>query len=96
MESKSPYYFCGFFLAGYNILMISSGSLPAEPKRRLSCRLSRSVIWPPILIAVLPLFFGSESIWFCHSIGEALTACTAFILLSYNHHRERLADVPLQ
>lgn len=96
MESKSLYYFCGFFLAGYNILMISFWQSTRRTEKALIVSLSRSVIWPPILIAVLPLFFGSESIWFCHSIGEALTACTAFILLSYNHHRERLADVPLQ
>lgn len=76
--------------------MISFWQSTRRTEKALIVSLSRSVIWPPILIAVLPLFFGSESIWFCHSIGEALTACTAFILLSYNHHRERLADVPLQ
>ena len=29
-------------------------------------------------------FWGGEIIWFCHSIGEALTACAALVLLSRN------------
>ena len=29
-------------------------------------------------------FWGGEIIWFCHSIGEALTACAALVLLSKN------------
>lgn len=80
-QSKSLYYFCGFFLAGYNILMISYWQSTQNTKKALAVSLSRSVIWPPILIALLPLAFGSEVIWLCHSLSEALTACIAFGLL---------------
>ena len=77
MESKSLPYFCGFFLAGFNILMISYWQANERTGKALAVSLSRSVIWPPVLIAVLPLLFGSEAIWFCHSASEMLTAVTA-------------------
>lgn len=81
MQSKSLYYFCGFFLAGYNILMISYWQSTQSTRKALAVSLSRSIVWPPVLIAVLPLIFGSEVIWLCHSLSEALTACIAFGLL---------------
>lgn len=89
MESKSLPYFCGFFLAGFNILMISYWQANERTGKALAVSLSRSVIWPPVLIAVLPLLFGSEAIWFCHSASEMLTAVTAIILLILIRHRER-------
>ena len=89
MCSKSLPYFCGFFLAGYNILMISFWQSTRRTEKALIVSLSRSVLWPPVMIAVLPLIFGSEVIWLCHSISEALTACTAFILLKSMRRKEK-------
>ena len=74
-QGKSLYYFSGFFLAGYNILMISFWQSTQRTKRALLISALRSIIWPPVLIIVLPLFLGRESIWLCHSLAEALTAC---------------------
>lgn len=82
MESRSLPYFCGFFLAGYNILIISFWQSTGCTKKALAISLSRSLIWPPVLIAVLPALFGREAIWFCHSASEALTACMAALLMA--------------
>ena len=79
--SKSIPYFCGFFLAGYNILMISYWQSMQKTKSALTVSLSRSIVWPAILTSLLPLAFGIEVIWLCHSLSEGITACTAFILL---------------
>lgn len=81
MTSKSIPYFCGFFLAGYNILMISYWQSIQNAKSALAISLSRSILWPAILTSLLPLVFGNEVIWLCHSLSEGITACTAFILL---------------
>ena len=81
MESKSLPYFSGFFLAGFNILMISYWQANEQTSKALAVSLSRSVIWPPIMIAVFPLILGSEAVWVCHSASEAFTAITAVILL---------------
>lgn len=91
MQSKSLYYFCGFFLAGYNILMISFWQSTGKTPKALLISLSRSLLWPPILITILPLFFNREVIWLCHSLSEALTALTAFLLLMHLRHREKSA-----
>lgn len=80
--SKSLPYFCGFFLAGFNILMIAFWQATERTGKSLTVSLSRSLIWPPVWIAVLPLIFGSEAIWFCHSASEAMTAVTAVILIA--------------
>ena len=78
---KSAYYFCGFFLAGYNILMISFWQSTRSTKKALLVSLGRSLIFPPLLILLLPHLFGAGVIWLCHSISEAVTACLAVILL---------------
>ena len=79
---KSLSYFCGFFLAGFNILMIAFWQATERTGKSLAISLSRSLIWPPVLIAVLPLIFGNEAIWFCHFASEAMTAVTAVILIA--------------
>ncbi len=84
--NKSIPYFCGFFLAGYNILMISYWQSMRKTKSALAVSLSRSIVWPIIFTMFLPLFFGNEVIWLCHSLSEGITACTAFILLSRHKH----------
>lgn len=89
MTSKSIPYFCGFFLAGYNILMISYWQSTQSTKKALLISLSRSLIFPPILIFVLPVIWGSEAIWLCHSMGEGLTACAALTLLFRNKNKKR-------
>lgn len=81
MESKSLYYFCGFFLAGFNILMIAFWQASQKTKSAMVVSLARSVFWPPILIAGMPLMWGPEAIWICHSASEVLTACGAAALM---------------
>lgn len=78
-QSKSMVYFCGFFLAGFNILMISFWQSTANTQKALIVSLSRSLIWPSILMIVLPLIFGREAIWICQSSSETATACIAII-----------------
>ena len=78
---KSVYYFCGFFLAGYNILMISFWQSTRSTRKAMLVSLGRSLIFPPLFILLLPPLFGAEVIWLCHSVSEAVTACLAVILL---------------
>lgn len=54
--------------------MISFWRAVGEVKKTLAVSLSRSVVWPVVLMAALPLMFGREAIWFCHSLGEEVTA----------------------
>lgn len=79
-QSECIAYFCGFFLAGFNILMISFWQSTACTRNALITALSRSLFWPPILMVLLPLLFGREAIWVCQSASEALTACAVIIL----------------
>lgn len=74
-SDKSRTYLCGFFLAGFNILMISYWQSTKQTKQALVISLLRSMVLPPLLVTVLPLLFGGEVIWLCHSFAEALTAC---------------------
>lgn len=80
---KSLWYFSAFFLAGYNILMISFWQSTGCTAKALTISLSRSVICLPILILILPHIFGGSIIWLCHSICETITACAAFALNRY-------------
>lgn len=80
-RNKSLLYFWGFPLAGYNILMISFWQATQCTKRALTISLSRSLVWPPVLAAVLPLLIGREALWFCHSLGETATACVVLFYL---------------
>lgn len=84
-QSKSLLYFCGFFLAGFNILMISFWQSTKETVKALIVSLSRCVLCPPVLILLLPTFLGRESIWICHSLSEAVTACIVIILFKAKH-----------
>lgn len=79
-QRRSLPYFCGFFLAGYNILMISYWQSTLKTRSALAVSLCRSLVWPLALMAALPAMFGRESIWACHSASEALTAACAFAL----------------
>ncbi len=90
MTSKSIPYFCGFFLAGYNILMISYWQSTQRTTKAFLISFSRSLIFPPILIFILPVIFGGKVIWLCHSIGEGLTACVVLVLLFRNKKQERI------
>lgn len=78
---KSLLYFCAFFLAGYNILMISFWQSTGCTAKALAVSLSRSVICLPVLVLVLPHIFDGNTLWLCHSLSEAITACAAFALL---------------
>ena len=44
-------------------------------------KLPYSLIFPPLLILLLPYLFGGAVIWLCHSVSEATTACLAVVLL---------------
>lgn len=92
-QSRSLLYFSGFFLAGLNILMISFWQSTGQTRRAMAVSLMRSLIAPPILIALLPLFFKSGAIWVCHSLSEAATACLAlFLLLAASRKRKTAAQ----
>lgn len=78
---KSMWYFCAFFLAGYNILMISYWQSTRCTAKALTVSLSRSVICLPLLVLILPHIFGGSIIWLCHSLSEAITAGVAFAML---------------
>lgn len=78
---KSMWYFCAFFLAGYNILMISFWQSTRYTAKALTVSLSRSIICLPLFVLILPHIFGGNIIWLCHSLSEAATAFIAFILL---------------
>lgn len=79
--SKSKVYFCGFFLAGLNILMISYWQSTRQTGLSLIVSLSRSLIFPPLLAFVIPTVFGADALWACHSLSESVTAVIAFIML---------------
>lgn len=93
---KSLWYFCAFFLAGYNILMISFWQSTGCTAKALAVSLSRSVICLPLLVLILPSSLGGNTLWLCHSLSEAITACVAFVLLKkrHQHDRFRLAGSP--
>ena len=88
---KSPMYFFGYFLAGFNILMVSFWQASHVTGRALLLSLLRSVIFPPVLLALLPLILGPESIWACQSTGEILAAGCALGLLCYGKETIRLS-----
>lgn len=79
-ERSVPYFSC-FFLAGYNILMISFWQSTQHTGQALLVSLLRSMILPPALIFLLPMLCGRETVWVCHSASETLTACAACGLL---------------
>ena len=60
MENKSLLYFSGFFLAAYNILMISFWQSTGRTKNALTVSLCRSLIFPPILSCV-GIWTGKQS-----------------------------------
>lgn len=81
-------YFCGFFLAGLNILLISFWQSSLQTRKALCVSLGRSLLFPPLLLLLLPRIFGAQAVWLCHSAAEALTACVAIALLCRKHDSE--------
>ena len=69
--------------------MISYWQSTRQTGKALIVSLSRSLIWPPVLALVLPAMFGSEALWLCHSISEAISAAAAFIILIVSSRREQ-------
>lgn len=78
-KSKSFLYFSGYFIAGFNILMISFWQSTQVTKGAMLLSLMRSLIAPPLFIVLLPLIFGSGAIWICHSLSEMVTAIVCII-----------------
>ena len=74
---QSPFYFWGFPLAGFNILMISFWQSTKQTGSALVISLLRSILLLPVLLVILPALSGRETVWLCHSTSEALTACCA-------------------
>lgn len=83
---KSRSYFCGFFLAGFNILMISFWQSTEAPEKALLISLLRSLILPPIFMTLLPFLFGKEVMWACLSVVEAVTACCVLLYSRIAQH----------
>ncbi len=79
--NRSRAYFFGFFLAGFNILMISYWQSMENGGKALTISLLRSLILPPLLALTLPRIFGSEALWLCHSLSECLTAAAALMMM---------------
>ena len=73
VEQSVP-YFCGFFLTGFNILMISFWQATRRTEQALAVSLLRSVILPPALLLALPPLLGREALWPCQSAADAITA----------------------
>ncbi len=80
MEARSRSYFSGFAFAGLNILMISYWQSTQRTRQSLVVSLSRSLVFPPLFVCLLPRLFGSEALWLCHSLGECLTAVIAYAM----------------
>lgn len=78
---KSPAYFWGFTLAGFNILMVSYWQSSQFTGHALILSLLRSVVFPPALLLLLPPLLGREALWGCQSLGEAVAACCALAML---------------
>lgn len=83
-------YFCGFFLAGYNILMISFWQSTEDTGKSLAVSIGRSMFWPPALLCLLPVLLGSQWLWACHSLSEGLTACMTLLLLLKGRSNKKL------
>ena len=85
---RSALYFLGYALAGFNVLMVSFWQSNHLTVRALALSLLRSVVFPPLLLAVLPLFLGREIIWGCQSFGEVMAAaCAMGMLLAGERHK---------
>lgn len=81
--SKSTPYFCGFFLTGFNILMISFLQATQKTGPALSISLLRSVVLPPALLLTLPPLLGREALWVCQSAADTVTAALVVFLLAF-------------
>lgn len=79
---KSVPYFCGFFLTGFNILMISFWQATQKTGQALAVSVLRSVALPPALLLTLPLLLGREVVWVCQSAADALTAAVVIFFLA--------------
>ncbi len=89
-REKSLYYFWGFSLAGFNIFMIAFWQSTGKTGRALVVSLSRSMVFPPVLTAVLPMILGRELLWFGHSAAEGLTSVVVLCLL-WTYRRKNTA-----
>lgn len=73
-------YFWGFVFAGFNIFMITYWQALRNKRSALMVSLLRSVIVLPILVFGLPTLLGADSLWWCHSLAEMITAGIAILL----------------
>lgn len=79
--NKSNLYFCGFFLTGFNMLMISFWQATQRTGWAALVALLRSVVLPPALLLTLPVLFNREAVWVCQSAADALTALVVIVAL---------------
>lgn len=77
---QSVLYFSGFICAGINILMISYDQATAATGQALLLSSLRGCFLPAALIMLLPVLFGTEALWFCHSLAEVLTVFVCIII----------------
>ena len=78
-------YFTGFVFAGLNILLISYWQAVQQTARSLIISLMRSLVVPAVLLSVLPILFGREILWSCHSFSELLTLSSALLITKTKH-----------
>ena len=86
---KSVLYFSGFFLTGFNILVIAYWQAVQQTGWALAAAVLRSVVLPPLLLLVLPTLLEREIIWVCQSAADALTACCIMFALTHMDRRQR-------
>lgn len=79
----SKYYFIAFFLAGYNILMISFWQSNECTRIAVLISALRSIVVPIVLMMTLTLVFSREIIWIVHSLSETITAIIGILILKY-------------
>lgn len=80
-SEKSISYFCGFCVAGVNVLMISYRQSTGATGKAFALSLLRSLIFPPVLIFTVPAWFGRNFIWVCLSAAEAMAGCCAALMV---------------
>lgn len=85
--NKSNLYFCGFFLTGFNILMISFWQATQRTGWATVVALLRSVVLPPVLLLTLPVLFSREAVWVCQSAADALTTLVVIAALIFRPER---------
>lgn len=79
---RSKLYFFGFMFSGINILMISFFQATAATGKSLLLSSLRGFILPAIFVFSIPVIFGTEMLWGCHSAAETATLIICIIIFT--------------